>query len=78
MRQESRNAAVLHDRFPGIGGGERFDSDDFDAAEIRRFAERYDRATFADSLLNLVNRTRAEAASKRSAVDDDTETLRVS
>jgi glycosyltransferase involved in cell wall biosynthesis len=56
---------------------DRFDPHDFDAAEIRRFAERYDRTTFADSLLNLVNRTHAEAASKRSAVDDDTETVRI-
>ncbi|WP_227375466.1 glycosyltransferase [Haladaptatus halobius] len=56
---------------------DRFDPHDFDAAEIRRFAERYDRTTFADSLLNLVNRTHAEAASKRSAVDNDTETVRI-
>ncbi|WP_458206995.1 glycosyltransferase [Haladaptatus sp. NG-SE-30] len=57
---------------------DRFDPDDFDSDEIQRFAERYDRATFADSLLNLVNRTHADAASKRSAVDaDDTETVHV-
>ena len=56
----------------------RFDSNDFDAAEIQRFARRYDRATFAESLLELVNRTHAEAARKRAAVDtDDTETIRI-
>lgn len=57
---------------------ERFDPDDFDADEIRQFARRYDRATFAESLLELVNRTHAEAAEKRAAVDaDDTKTIHI-
>ncbi|WP_232423788.1 glycosyltransferase [Haladaptatus paucihalophilus] len=57
---------------------ERFDPDDFDAEEIQRFARRYDRSTFAESLLELVNRTHAEAAEKRAAVDaDDTKPIRI-
>ncbi len=56
---------------------ERFDSNEFDGDEIRRFAERYDRTTFADDLLELVSRTHAEAASKRSAVNNDTKTVHI-
>jgi glycosyltransferase involved in cell wall biosynthesis len=57
---------------------ERFDPDDFDADEIRQFARRYDRATFAESLFELVNKTHAEAAEKRAAVDvDDTKTIHI-
>ncbi|WP_458186846.1 glycosyltransferase [Haladaptatus sp. NG-WS-4] len=55
---------------------DRFDPDDFDSTEIQRFAERYDRATFARTLRNVVRRTHAETASKRSTVDD-TETIHV-
>ena len=57
---------------------ERFDPSDFDADEIQRFARRYDRTTFAESLLELVNRTHAEAAKKRAAVDtDDSKPIRI-
>ncbi|WP_435159665.1 glycosyltransferase [Haladaptatus sp. DFWS20] len=57
---------------------EQFDPDDFEPSEIQRFAERYDRTTFAESLLDLVERTHTEAASKRSAVDsNDTKTIHI-
>ncbi|WP_266075052.1 glycosyltransferase [Haladaptatus caseinilyticus] len=57
---------------------ERFDPDDFDGGEIQQFAERYERTTFEEALLDLVEETHAEAASKRSAVDsDDTKTIHI-
>ena len=57
----------------------RFDPDEFDPDEIQEFASRYDYASFAESLQNVVNRTHAAAASERAAVEtDDTGTVRVS
>ncbi|WP_433625901.1 glycosyltransferase [Halomicrococcus sp. NG-SE-24] len=57
----------------------RFDPGAFDADEIQRFAGRYDYETFAEDLVTVVNRTHADAATERAAVDvDDTETPHVS